>query len=65
LAYLTLANLVQGGSALARGIFAAMWQHAHEQAPWLAIDTRGVLRTFLAGQHPARRCGPLAYASEE
>lgn len=39
----TLANLVQGGTALLRCIFDAMWQDAREHAAWLAIDATGVL----------------------
>jgi hypothetical protein len=39
----TLANLVQGGTALLGRIVDAMWQHAREHAAWLAIDATGVL----------------------
>src|ERR1700759_2960953 len=39
----TLANLVQGGTALLSRIVEAMWQHAREHADWLAIDATGVL----------------------
>lgn len=39
----TLANLVQGGATLLSCIVDAMWQHAREHAPWLAIDATGVL----------------------
>ena len=39
----TLANLVQGGTALLKAIVDAMWQHAREHASWLAIDATGVL----------------------
>jgi transposase len=39
----TLANLVQGGTALLRFIVEAMWQHARDNAAWLAIDATGVL----------------------
>jgi transposase len=39
----TLANLVQGGTALLRRIVDAMWQHTREHAAWLAIDATGVL----------------------
>jgi transposase len=39
----TLANLVQGGTALLACIVDAMWQHAREHAVWLAIDATGVL----------------------
>jgi transposase len=39
----TLANLVQGGTALLSCIVDAMWQHARQHAAWLAIDATGVL----------------------
>lgn len=39
----TLANLVQGGTALLRTITEAMWQDARDNAQWLAIDATGVL----------------------
>jgi len=39
----TLANLVQGGTALLGAITEAMWQDAREHATWLAIDATGVL----------------------
>jgi transposase len=39
----TLANLVQGGTALLGCIVDAMWQHTREHAAWLAIDATGVL----------------------
>lgn len=39
----TLANLVQGGTALLSRVVDAMWQHAREHAAWLAIDATGVL----------------------
>jgi transposase len=39
----TLANLVQGGTALLGTITEAMWQDAREHATWLAIDATGVL----------------------
>jgi len=39
----TLANLVQGGTALLARIVDALWQHAREHAVWLAIDATGVL----------------------
>jgi len=39
----TLANLVQGGTSLLRCVVDAMWQHARENATWLAIDATGVL----------------------
>jgi len=39
----TLANLVQGGTALLGTITEAMWQDAREHAAWLAIDATGVL----------------------
>ena len=39
----TLANLVQGGTALLSHIVDAMWQHARENAAWVAVDATGVL----------------------
>ena len=39
----TLANLVQGGTALLGTLTEAMWQDAREHAAWLAIDATGVL----------------------
>ena len=39
----TLANLVQGGTALLGTITEAMWQDARDNAHWLAIDATGVL----------------------
>jgi hypothetical protein len=39
----TLANLVQGGTSLLRCVTDAMWQHARDNAAWLAIDATGVL----------------------
>jgi transposase len=39
----TLANLVQGGTALLRPVVNAMWQDAREHSAWLAIDATGVL----------------------
>jgi transposase len=39
----TLANLVQGGTALLGTITEAMWLDAREHAAWLAIDATGVL----------------------
>jgi len=39
----TLANLVQGGTALLGTITEAMWQDARDNAYWLAIDATGVL----------------------
>jgi hypothetical protein len=39
----TLANLVQGGTALLGTLTEAMWQDARDYAHWLAIDATGVL----------------------